>query len=126
MLRMMRALRCRLRDRTAGTCPIPPKPQLTSDQEVRARLPVKARKSRTSGVGLQGRRIVPRDFGAAMNSQRFPCTFPKACHVLWLFHHARMKQTAIAIMLRLNVGTVNHVVHGRRFPDAYPIAPVST
>lgn len=55
---------------------------------------------------------------------RFPCTFRKACHVLWLYYNMGMKQTAIAILLRLNVGTVNHVVHRRRWPDAYPV-PIS-
>jgi hypothetical protein len=30
-------------------------------------------------------------------------------------------QTQAAIAIRLNVGTVNHIVHGRRFPHAYPV-----
>lgn len=53
--------------------------------------------------------------------RRFPCDFRKACHVLWLVYHRRVTQTEAAILVRLNVGTVCHIVHGRRFPDAYPI-----
>jgi hypothetical protein len=30
-------------------------------------------------------------------------------------------QTQAAIAIGLNVGTVNHIVHGRRFPHAYPV-----
>ena len=52
---------------------------------------------------------------------RFPADFRLACHVLWLIYVRRMTQTEAAILVRLNVGTVCHIVHGRRFPDAYPV-----
>ncbi len=58
-----------------------------------------------------------------MPRRRFPATFPKACHVLWLVYHRRVSQTEAAILTQLNVGTVCHIVHGRRFPEAYPVPP---
>ena len=54
---------------------------------------------------------------------RFPCTHSKACIILWLHHVVCLSQTEIALIVRLNVGTVNHVVHRRRFPSAFPQAP---
>jgi hypothetical protein len=58
-----------------------------------------------------------------MTPRRFYCTLPKACHALFLVKVAGLTQTHAALYCGLNVGTVNHVVHGRRFPEAYPIAP---
>lgn len=52
---------------------------------------------------------------------RFPCTFDLACKALYAVDVLGLTQTEAAILLRLNVGTVCHVVHGRRFPGAYPI-----
>lgn len=52
---------------------------------------------------------------------RFRCTFNKACHAIWAVKVRGMSQTATAIVLELNVGTVSHVIHGRRFPGAYPV-----
>ncbi len=54
-------------------------------------------------------------------SERFPCTYVKACYCLYGYFVLRWSQTQIAIEVGLNVGTVNHVVHGRRFPDARPL-----
>ena len=54
-------------------------------------------------------------------TRRFPCNYRKACHVLWGVFVMEWTQTQAAINLGLNVGTVNHIVHGRRFPDAYPV-----
>ena len=51
-----------------------------------------------------------------------PCTFRKACHVLWLVQ-AGYSQSQAAVIVRLNVGTVCHVVHRRRFRGAYPVPP---
>ena len=51
----------------------------------------------------------------------FPCTFEKACHCLYAYLVLQWSQTQIAIEVGLNVGTVNHVVHGRRFPSARPL-----
>ena len=52
---------------------------------------------------------------------RFPADFRLACYVLWLIYVRRMTQTEAAILVRLNVGTVCHIVHGRRFPSAYRV-----
>lgn len=49
--------------------------------------------------------------------------FMKACYVLWLVKIQGETQTEAAIQTKLNVGTVNHIVHGRRFRNAYPICP---
>jgi len=49
--------------------------------------------------------------------------FMKACYVLWLVLVERVTQTEAAIQVGLNVGTVNHIVHGRRYKDARPICP---
>jgi predicted DNA-binding protein (UPF0251 family) len=49
--------------------------------------------------------------------------FMKACYVLWLIEVERTTQTEAAIQVGLNVGTVNHIVHGRRFKNARPICP---
>jgi len=57
-----------------------------------------------------------------MPSRRiYACNFTKACHVLWATRVLGLSQTAAAILVELNVGTVNHIVHGRRFVGAYPI-----
>lgn len=52
-----------------------------------------------------------------------PCTFEKACFVLYLVTVTGATQTEAAIKAGLNVGTVCHVVHGRRFPGAFPLKP---
>lgn len=52
---------------------------------------------------------------------RFPCTFQKACNVLYAVDVLGLTQTEAAIIMHLNVGTVCHVVHKRRFPHAYPV-----
>jgi hypothetical protein len=58
-----------------------------------------------------------------LNKLRYPCNFRKACHVLWLVRVEKTSQTHAALIVGLNVGTVCHVIHGRRFPEAYPSAP---
>ena len=53
-------------------------------------------------------------------SKRYSCDYQKACLIL---HAVRVKgwtQTQAAIELEVSQGTVNHIIHGRRFPDAYP------
>ena len=52
---------------------------------------------------------------------RYPCTFQKACFVLWAVRDMGWSQTQAAIEIGLYVGTVCHVVHRRRFPSAYPM-----
>lgn len=51
-----------------------------------------------------------------------PCTFEKACHIKYLVYIG-LTLTQAAIVVKVNVGSVCHVVHGRRFPAAFPIAP---
>jgi len=52
--------------------------------------------------------------------ETFPCTYEKACHVLWAVNVMGLSQTHAAIIVGLNSGTVCHVVHRRRFPNAVP------
>lgn len=56
-----------------------------------------------------------------MRKHRFPATLPKARYVLWLVYNRGLTQTEAAILVELNVGTVCHIVHGRRFPHAHPL-----
>ena len=57
-----------------------------------------------------------------MRTQRtYPCDFRLACNVLWAVCIMNWTQTKAAIVIGLNIGTVNHIVHRRRFPTAYPI-----
>ena len=49
--------------------------------------------------------------------------FMKACYALWLVNVENATQTEAGIQVGLNTGTVNHIVHGRRFRHAYPICP---
>jgi hypothetical protein len=51
----------------------------------------------------------------------YPATFKKACHVLWAIRQMGWSQTQTAIEVELSEGTVNHISHGRRFADAFPI-----
>ena len=52
---------------------------------------------------------------------RTSCDLLKACHALYLVHVLGLTQTRTAVVLELNVGTVCHIVHKRRFPNAFPI-----
>lgn len=54
-----------------------------------------------------------------MRKKRFPLTFLKACYVKWLVNKG-FSLTHAAIYCGLNVGTVSHVIHNRRFPGAPP------
>jgi hypothetical protein len=54
-------------------------------------------------------------------SNCYPCDFKKACHVHWAVLVMGWTQTKAAIEIGLNVGTVSHIVHGRRFFGAFPI-----
>jgi hypothetical protein len=56
-----------------------------------------------------------------LRDMRTYCDYLKACHVLYLVKVLRWTQTQAAIKLELNVGTVCHIVHGRRFPNAVPM-----
>lgn len=55
------------------------------------------------------------------SNNHHPCNFQKACNVLWAVRVMGWSQTTAAIAIGLNVGTVNHIVHGRRFAKAYPV-----
>jgi hypothetical protein len=59
-----------------------------------------------------------------MRKKSFPCTFDKACYVLYLVRICGYSLTEAAIRAELNVGTVSHVVHGRRFPNATASPPI--
>jgi hypothetical protein len=50
----------------------------------------------------------------------YPATFETACHALWAVHVMNWSQTQTALAVKLNVGTVNHIVHRRRFAEAFP------
>lgn len=56
----------------------------------------------------------------------FPCTYSKACNVLWAVLEQGWSQTKAAIAFKLNVGTVSHIVNGKRFEGAVPIPPKDT
>ena len=51
------------------------------------------------------------------------CTQDTASYIKYLVEVLGYTQTDAAIILKLNVGTVCHVVHGRRFPSARPVVP---
>ena len=51
----------------------------------------------------------------------YPCSFTKACNVLYAVYVLGWSQTKAAIMLELNSGTVSKVVNGHRFPHATPL-----
>jgi hypothetical protein len=55
-----------------------------------------------------------------MSRKASPCTFLKACHVIWIIGQG-CTQTQAANAVGINQGTVCHIVHGRRFPGAYAI-----
>jgi hypothetical protein len=55
------------------------------------------------------------------NPDRHPCDFAKACNALWAVKVMGWSQTKAAIVLKLNVGTVSHIVRGLRFPTAFPV-----
>ena len=49
------------------------------------------------------------------------CTFLKACHAKWLVLVMGYTQTQASHIVGVNVGTVCHIIHGRRFHGAFPI-----
>lgn len=49
-----------------------------------------------------------------------PCTFDKACHILWAVRIKGWTQTRAAISAEISQGTACHIVHRRRYPSAYP------
>jgi hypothetical protein len=51
----------------------------------------------------------------------FPCDYAKACYVKYAVFVLHWSQTKAAIVIGLNVGTVCHVVKGRRFPSSIPL-----
>ena len=57
-----------------------------------------------------------------MRKLRFPCTNLKAGHVKFLVNLG-FSLTHAAIYTALNVGTVSHVIRGKRFRDVPPIPP---
>jgi len=57
------------------------------------------------------------------NTDHFPCSYIKACNVLWAVLVQGWSQTKAAIAFELNVGTVSHIVNRKRFESAVPIPP---
>ena len=55
-----------------------------------------------------------------MRKRRYPCTFEKACYVLWAVLVMGWTQTQAAIIIGLNVGTVSRIVNRKRFLNAVP------
>jgi predicted methyltransferase len=55
------------------------------------------------------------------NDDYHPCTFEKACHILWAVKVMGWSQTKTSIEVRVNGGDVSRVVRGLRFEDAYPV-----
>lgn len=60
------------------------------------------------------------------NTDHFPCSYSKACNVLWAVYTQGWSQTKAAIAFELNGGTVSHIVNGKRFTGAVPIPPKDT
>lgn len=58
-----------------------------------------------------------------IENDQFPCTYTKACNVLWAVFVKGWSQTKAGIVFGLNTGTVCHIVHGRRFAEAKPLPP---
>lgn len=58
-----------------------------------------------------------------MKRQSYPCDSKKAAYVKWAVQLKGWSLTQAAVVVGLNVGTVSHVVHGRRFP-AVPPEPI--
>jgi hypothetical protein len=53
--------------------------------------------------------------------KRFPCSFLLACHCKWLVLVKGISLTEAGILLKVNAGTLSHVMHERRFPGSFPI-----
>lgn len=68
---------------------------------------------------------MPRDsnFGTYQDRTRFRCTWDLACYALWLVLVEGLSQTHAGLFLQVSPTTVNRVVRGKRFPDAYPVPP---
>ena len=57
-----------------------------------------------------------------MKRGKYPCTLQKSCYIKYLINLG-LTQTEVALIVKVNVGSVCHVVHGRRHPNAYPVVP---
>ncbi|WP_159711545.1 hypothetical protein [Geminicoccus flavidas] len=60
---------------------------------------------------------------APMRRSSFPLTQEKAGYARYCVFNLGLSQTETAIIVKLNQGTVCHVVHGRRFPDVPATRP---
>ena len=72
-------------------------------------------------ASLEASPVSAEESSSVRKVDHFPCTFTKACHVLWAVRVLGWSQTKAAIVLGLNSGTVSHVVNGRRHPNARPL-----
>lgn len=57
----------------------------------------------------------------AMMRQSYPCDPVKAAYVKWAVNLKGWSQTQAAVVVGLNVGTVSHVIHGKRFATVSPV-----
>ena len=51
----------------------------------------------------------------------YPCDFAKACHALWMVWVWGWTQQQAGLVLGVHRSTINHIVHRRRFRDAFPV-----
>ena len=64
------------------------------------------------------------EFTAVSTRQSCPCTFLKACHAKHYVKELGFTLTQASILVEVNIGTLSHVMHGRRFPGSFPIPPL--
>ena len=55
--------------------------------------------------------------------RRCVCTFLKACHIKYLVLVEGYTLTQASVIVEINIGTLSHILHGRRFHGAFPISP---
>ena len=58
-----------------------------------------------------------------MNKRRYPCTHELACHALYFVFVLGWTQQQAGLVIGIHPGTVNHIIHRRRFRRAYPVPP---
>ena len=64
------------------------------------------------------------EFTAVSIRQNHPCTFLKACNAKHLVRVQGLTLTHASFIVEVNIGTLSHVMHGRRFPGSFPIPPL--
>lgn len=59
-----------------------------------------------------------------MTRRSYPCSEQQACWILYVILIWRWSQQQAGLVFGVHPGTVNHIVHRRRFPHAVPIEPI--